>query len=105
MNLPASSDALLRELAVTQAELERLDKQNAQLQTALEEIEHDSRRCNDSLERAGWHSAQAEARGAMLAECRREILRDQEKNRALHVQLTERLARIRTCLHEDGHDG
>jgi predicted nucleic acid-binding Zn-ribbon protein len=88
MNLPTSSDDL-RDLAAIQAELDRLEKQDAELQSALDDVEHDTRRCNDALERAGWRSGEAEARSAWLAESRRAIVDDREKNRVLRAQLTE----------------
>ncbi|GMQ75453.1 MAG: hypothetical protein BMS9Abin01_0703 [Gammaproteobacteria bacterium] len=89
MNLPTSSDDLPG-LAAIQAELDRLEKRDAELQSALDDVEHDTRRCNDALERAGWRSGEAEARSAWLAESRRAIVDDREKNRVLRAQLTER---------------
>ncbi len=103
MNLPTSSDDL-RDLAAIQAELDRLEKRDAELQSALDDVEHDTRRCNDALERAGWRSGEAEARSAWLSESRRAIVDDREKNRALRAQLSERLALVRMRLNENEHD-
>ena len=91
-------------LAAIQAELDRLQKRDVELQSALDDVEHDTRRCNDALERAGWRSGEAEARSAMLAESRRAIVDDREKNRALRAQLTERLALVRNRLNDNEHD-
>ena len=103
MTLPTSSDDL-RGLAKIQAELDRLEKQDAELQSALDDVDHETRRCNDALERAGWRSGEAEVRTAMLAESRKAIVDDREKNRARRAQLTERLALGRTRLNGDEHD-
>ena len=105
MNLPTSSDELSRNLAAVRAELDRIEKQDAELCSALDDVEHESRRCNDALERAGWRSGKAESRGAMLAESRRAIIDDRERIRALHVQLTERLTLLRKRLNETAHSG
>jgi len=104
MNFPTSSDELSRNLVAIQAELDELEKRDAELRSALDDVEHDNRRCNDALERAGWRSGKAEARSALLAESRRSIVDDQERNRALHAQLTERLALVRKRLNENTHD-
>lgn len=98
MDPPASFDALVRELADMKAELARLEKQNAELEAALAEIEHESRRCNDALERAGWRSGKAETRDTILAESRRMIVMDRENNRALRVELARRMGRIQEHL-------
>lgn len=98
MDHSASSNALLRELAAIKAELARLEKRNGELGAALDEVEHESRRCNDALERAGWRSGKAEARDNMLAESRRMIVNDREKNRALYVKLNRRLGQIQKHL-------
>ena len=104
MNHPTSSGDLPRDLAAIQAELDRLEKRGAELRSALDDVEHDSRRCIDALERAGWRSGGAEARSAMLAESRGAIVDDWKKNRALRAQLTERLALVRKHLNENKHD-
>ncbi len=104
MNLPTSSGDLSRDPAAIQAELDRLEKRDAELQAALDDVEHDARRCNDALERAGWRSGEAESRSAILAESRRSIADDRERNRVLHAQLTERLALIRKHLNENVHN-
>jgi chromosome segregation ATPase len=103
MTFPTSSDDL-RGLAAIRAELDRLEKQDAELQSALDDVEHDTRRCNDALERAGWRSGEAEARTAMLAESREAIVDDREKNRVRRAQLTGRLALVRIRLNDDEHD-
>jgi hypothetical protein len=104
MNVPPSSDDLSRDPAAIQAELDRLEKRDTELQVALDDVEHDTRRCNDALERAGWRSGEAESRSAILAESRRSIADDRERNRVLHAQLTERLALIRKHLNENVHN-
>lgn len=91
----------MHELAAIQAELDRLEKRDADLETALDEVEHDSRRCADALERVGWRSDKAEARGVMLAESRAMILADREKIRALYAKSTERLNEIQKCLKQN----
>jgi len=104
MNHPTSSGELPQELAAIQAELDRLEKRDAELRSALDDVEHDTRRCNDALERAGWRSGEAESRNAILAESRGAIVDDRQRNRVLHAQLTERLALIRKHLNENAHD-
>ena len=104
MNLPTSSDDQSWDPAAIRTELDRLEKRDAELQSALDDVEHDSRRCNDALERAGWRSGETESRSAILAESRRAIVDDQERNQALHAQLTERLALIRKRLNENAHN-
>lgn len=98
-------DDLSRNLAAVQAELDRIEKRDAELRSALAEVEHDGRRCNDALERAGWRSGKAEARGAMLAENRRAIVHDRDRNRALHRQLSERLALLQKPLDQTVRSG
>jgi chromosome segregation ATPase len=98
MDHSESSNALLKELAAIKVELARLEKRNAELEAALDEIAHDSRRCNDALERAGWRSGNAEARDAMLTENRRLIETDLEKNQASYVKMTRRLEQIQKHL-------
>jgi septal ring factor EnvC (AmiA/AmiB activator) len=100
MSSPMPPDELSGNLAAVQAELDRIEKRDAELRSALAEVEHDGRRCNDALERAGWRSGKAEARGAMLAENRRAIVDDRDRNRALHGQLSERLALLQKRLDE-----
>jgi septal ring factor EnvC (AmiA/AmiB activator) len=104
MDPPISSHELVREMAATRAELAQLDRRDAQLQSALHDIEHDLRRCNDSLERSGWRSIEAETRNVLLVESRRAILDDRDLIRARRVQLTERLNTIMHRLDEGGHD-
>ncbi len=104
MNLPTLSGDLSRDPAAIQAELDRLEKRDAELQAALDDVEHDTRRCNDALERAGWRSGEAESRSAILAESRGAIVDDREKNRVSHARLTQRLSLVRKRLNEDAHD-
>jgi septal ring factor EnvC (AmiA/AmiB activator) len=104
MNLPTSSAELMRDLAAVQAELAQLDRRDAQLQSALADVEHDIRRCNDKLERAGWRSVEAEALGGLLVESRVAIVDDRDKIRKRRAQLTERLTAIRKRLDEDARD-
>ncbi len=104
MDHPTSSDDLTRNLLAIQAELDRLEKRDAELRSALDDVEHDTRRCIDALERAGWRSGEAEARSAMLAENRAAIVDDRQKNRASHAHLSERLSLVRKRLNENAHD-
>lgn len=105
MNPPASLEALHRELAAIRTELEQLDRRDAQLQAALDDLEHDMRRCNDALERVGWRYGEGEARHVMLAENRRAIVADREKVRIRQARLGERLNAIRQRLSEDERGG
>lgn len=105
MNLPTASGDPLQDLEAIQAELDRLEKRDAALRSALEDVEHDTRRCNDALERAGWRSGEAEARGSLLAESRKAIVADREEILELRRRLTERLALTRKRLRGEGHDG
>jgi ABC-type transporter Mla subunit MlaD len=100
MTSAESSEALLQAIAATRSELDGLVKHEAQLETALDDLEHESRRCNDALERSGWRSATAEARGAMLAENRAVIVLEREKIRTLRAQLSERLELLESRLHD-----
>ncbi len=101
MNAPASTEALRRDLAAIETELIDLDRRDAQLQSALEDVEHDARRSNDALERAGWRSIQAETRGALLAENREAIVDDRKRIRLRRESLDERLKEIRQRLKEN----
>jgi len=101
---PTSSDDLMRDLVAIQAELDRLEKRDAELQSALDDVEHETRRCADALERAGWRSGEAETRSAWLAESRRAIVDDRKKNRSLQAELIERLALVRKRLNENEHN-
>lgn len=104
MGSPAPFDHLLRDVESILAELGRLDRRDAELESALRDVEHDSRRSNDALERAGWRSAEAETRGELLADNRKAILSDREKIRAQRKALNERLAVARERLQEtDDH--
>ena len=103
MTFPTSSDDL-RGLAEIQTEIDQLEKQDAELQSALDDVDHETRRCNDALERAGWRAGEPEIRAAMLAESRKAIVDDREKNRTRRAQLTERLALVRIRLNDDEHD-
>jgi chromosome segregation ATPase len=105
MNPPASSDALRRELAAIRAELEQLDRRDAQLLSALGDLEHDMRRCTDALERVGWRFGEGEARHGMLAENHRAIIADRENLRIRKNQLGECLKSIQQRLNEDERNG
>jgi chromosome segregation ATPase len=105
MDLPASSNELARSLAAVQRELAQLEQREGQLQSALDDVEHDLRRCNDALERAGWRSIDMQSRNSMLAESRRAIVEDLEKNRIRSGELVERLSALRRRLKEvEGDD-
>lgn len=88
----------MRDLETIRAELERVEARDAELQSALDGVEHDARRCNDALERAGWRSAEAETRSRLLAESRDAIVADRERLRTERQRLEERLARTRERL-------
>jgi len=100
MKLLRTSDESLQDPKAIQAELDRLEERDAELRSALEDIEHESRRCNDALERAGWRSSEAEARGSLLAESREAIVADREELQELRRRL------IHTREHQlgTGHD-
>ncbi len=104
MNLPTLFGDLSRDPAAIQAELDRLEKRDAELQAAFDDAEHDTRRCNDALERAGWRSGEAESRSAILLESLRAIVDDRERNRVLHGRLKKRLDVIRKHLYENEHN-
>ena len=105
MKRPVSLEELRRDLAAIEAELVVLDRRDAQLRSALEDVEHDTRRSNDALERAGWCSAEAETRGTLLAENRDAIVDDRERNRVRREILIERLGAVRQRLNEsDDHE-
>lgn len=74
------------------AELEQLDRRDAELAAALAEIEHEARRCNDALERTGWRSGESEARAGLLEESRRAIMADRESIATRRRALEKRLA-------------
>ena len=105
MNPPTPPNTLSCDLDDIRAKLDRLEQRDAELRSAQADVEHDGRRCNDALERAGWHSRKVEARGAMLAESRRAIVDDRERNRAMHAQLIERLALLQKRLNETHGSG
>lgn len=100
MKLLATSGESLQDPKAIQAELDRLEERDAELRSALEDVEHESRRCNDALERAGWRSSEAEARGSLLAESREAIVADREELQ----ELRRRLIRTREHLQGKGHD-
>lgn len=101
MKPSASLEEFRRESAAIEAELLVLARRDAQLQSALEDVEHDARRSNDALERAGWRSIQAETRGALLAENRGAIVDDRKRIRLRRESLDERLKQIRQRLKEN----
>jgi chromosome segregation ATPase len=100
MSPPTKSSALPGDLPSIRSALDRLQKLDAELRIALEDLEHESRRCNDAMERAGWRSGKAESRGALLTESRKAITLDLEKNQIHREQLTERLHLIQKGLKE-----
>ena len=105
VNPPTPPNTLSCDLAEIRAKLDRLEQRDAELRSAQADVEHDGRRCNDALERAGWHYRKVEARGAMLAESRRAIVDDWERNRALRAQLIEGLALLQKRLNETHGSG
>jgi septal ring factor EnvC (AmiA/AmiB activator) len=104
MDLPESDHELERDLAATRDELVELDRRDAQLESALDDVEHDIRRCRDTLERSGWRSPEAQARNVLLIESRAAIFDDREKIRHRRAELSERLAVISRRLGEDNRD-
>jgi len=77
-----------------QRELKRVKRLGEQLEYALDDVDHDVRRCSDALERLGGRSAELEQRMAVLQDNRRAILADQNENRAACRELTRRLASV-----------
>lgn len=104
MDLPDSNDELERDLAATRDELAQLDRRDTQLTSALDDVEHDMRRCSDALERSGWRSADAQTRNALLIESRDAIVDDRERIRHRRAELSERLAVISRQLGEDNQN-
>ena len=104
MDVPESSGELARDLEATRAELAQLERRDAQLQSALDDVEHDLRRCNDALERSGWQSSEAESRNDLLLESRKAIVDDRDEVRARRSLLSERLTTILEHLEKGGHD-
>lgn len=100
MEIPASPSELTRCLAAVERELAQLERRNAQLQFALDDVEHDLRRCNDALERAGWRSVEMQSRNSMLVESRGAILGDLKKNRLRSRELVEHLDALSRRLKE-----
>lgn len=94
MNHPAAPGGPREDLEAIQAELERIEKRDAELRSALDDVEHDTRRCNDALERAGWRSGEAEARGGLLAESRAAIVSDREQLQEARRRLMRRRDRL-----------
>lgn len=105
MNPSASSNRLRREMDAIEVELAELDRRDAQLRSALGDLEHDLRRCTDALERAGWHSGEGEARHGMLSENRKAIDSDRALIRTKRAQLRERLQSIQKRMTEDERNG
>lgn len=85
-------------MAAIRAELAELDRRDAQLLSALDDLEHDLRRCSDALERAGWRSGEGEARHGALTENRKAIVCDRDRIRTKRTQLGERLKSIQENL-------
>ena len=105
MDLPESSEELVQELAKTEAELAELDRREVQLQSALDDVEHDLRRCNDALERSGWRSVEAQARNTLLTQSRTAIVGDRDRIRDRRARLSEHLTLIRQRLNEGEQHG
>jgi len=87
-----------------EAELATLERRDSELRSALQDIEHDMRRCNDGLERLGWSSRADEVRRNLLLENRTAVVRDRETIRDRCTELEKRLTRIRQKLDGDIFD-
>ncbi len=92
--MPDARSDLLAERARIQAESERLDGKRRQLDLALGEFEHESRRVGDALERLGGRSAELEARAKALAKNRKLTESDLAKNATERDRLERRRAEI-----------
>ena len=92
--MPDARSDLLAERARIQAESERLDGKRRQLDLALGEFEHESRRIGDALERLGGRSAELEARAKALAKNRKLTAADLAKNATEGDRLARRHAEI-----------
>jgi chromosome segregation ATPase len=101
MKLLGTSGESLQDPKAIQAELDRLEERDAELRSALEDIEHESRRCNDALERAGWHSSEVEGRRSLLAESREAIVADREELQATRRRLVRTWEHLRGIEHDD----
>lgn len=104
MDPPRTQLELRRQQSAIETELTGLARRDAELRSALIDLEHDLRRCNDALERLGWSSRSDEARRDLLLESRAAISRDREKTADRFSELERRLARIRQRLVEDTRD-
>lgn len=104
MSSSPTSPALQRERAVIEAELETLGRRDAELRSALDDVEHDMRRCNDALERIGWSSREEEARRDLLRDNRAVIAREREMIGERRAQLVKRLSAIEQRLDEEIRD-
>ena len=104
MDLSPTSAGLRHERAAIEAELATLGRQEIELRSALNDVEHDMRRCNDALERLGWSSREEETRRDLLLESRASIVRDRETIRDRRTGLEERLANILRRLNEETCD-
>ncbi len=92
--MPDARPDLLAERTRTGAEIERLDAKRRQLDLALGEFEHESRRVADALERLGGRSAELEARAKALAKNRKLTESDLAKNATERDRLERRRAEI-----------
>ena len=106
----ARSD-FLAERERLQADIERLEAKGRQLDLALGEFEHESRRVGDALERLGGRSAELEARAKTLAKNRKLTEADLAKNadardrlERRHAQVSARIERLDGGL-DDSLDG
>jgi chromosome segregation ATPase len=104
MELPPTSIGLHEERAAIETELATLERREIELRSALHDVEHDMRRCNDALERLGWSSAEDETRRDLLLESRASIVRDRETIRDRCAELERRLMKIRQRFDEDTCD-
>ena len=77
------------------AEIEHLEGVELRLENALEETDHQARRCRDGIERAGGVSRDLESELGMLDENRGLILDDLRKNHDQLVGLKKHLADIK----------
>ena len=101
MDFPPTSSGLRRERAEIESELATLERRELELRSAMYDVEHDMRRCNDALERLGWSSREDESRRDLLLERRASIVRDRETVRERSSELEARLTSIRQRLEED----
>lgn len=105
MSAPVQFDDPPPDGQAIQAELDRLDRREAEIQSALDDVDHDMRRCNDDLERAGWRSGHLEARRRLLMESRQAIVADLERLASRRLAIGERLIRLREVRQGEQENG